>query len=96
MTGETVFTSIQVDPHQEGRALLRRLQYLNFKDNTNAGGRRIRPMFNDHMLELSMTVPQSVAHSDGAVVIQRRDDGATEHIGLELQMVSQPGCLGNN
>ena len=93
LTGETVFTSLLVDPHEEVRLLLRRLQFHTFKENQAAEGKQIHLMFNDRMLETSMPLVQSMVHDNTAVVLQSMANDAREHIRFELQMVTQPVLL---
>ena len=93
VSGETVFTSLLVDPDQEVRLLLRRLQYRTFKQNQDAEGTQIQLICNGHKLEPSMPLLQAVAQDNEAVVLQSIADDARENTRFELEMVMQPVLL---
>ena len=95
LTGETVFSSLLVDAHEEVRLCLRRLQYHTFKKNQDAEGKRIRLMFQERLLEPSMPLLSNVVDDNEGIVLQSMADELRQgmYIRLELQMVAQPVLL---
>ena len=61
LTGETMLTSLLADPQEEVRLLLGRLQYRTFKENQDAKGTQIQPMFNGDKPEPPKPLLQGVA-----------------------------------